>query len=40
MEGNLIVRGRERLRETIDGTIKNDLDLNNLSVDMIINYLR
>ena len=38
MEGNPIVKGRERLRKIIDDTIKKGLDLNGLSIDMVYDW--
>ena len=35
MENNLIVKGKERSKKTIDKTIKNDLIVNNLSIELI-----
>ena len=35
MEGNSIVKDRQRLRKAIDKTIRKDLDLNGLSIDMV-----
>lgn len=37
MEGGPIARGRGRPRKTIDETIKKDLYVNGLSIDMIYN---
>lgn len=35
MEGSPVNRGRGRLRKTLFETIKNDLEVNDLSIDMI-----
>ena len=35
MDDSLIGRGRERLRKTINETIKNDLDFIDLAIDVI-----
>lgn len=35
MEGSPVTRGRGRLRKTLVETIKNDLEVNDLSIDMI-----
>lgn len=35
MDGSLIIKGRRRLRKTIDETIKKDLDFSGLCINMI-----
>ena len=36
MEGSLIIRGRDRPRKTIDKTLKRDININNLNINIMI----